>query len=154
MDLYLGLGSNLGDRKANLLRAIGLLDKRLPGRRTALSEFVENPAEGFEGPDFLNAVALWKVEDTCVTEAFALEILGICKGVEQEMGRYSKPEYDSGGRRIYASRVIDVDMLLLGETRMDMPELTLPHPRMFERKFVLQPLASLPGGKDIILKMK
>ena len=75
MDLYLGLGSNLGDRKANLLRAIGLLDKRLPGRRTAISEFVENPAEGFEGPDFLNAVALWKVEDTCVTEAFALEIL-------------------------------------------------------------------------------
>ena len=151
MDLYLGLGSNLGDRKANLLRAVGLLDKRLPGRRTALSEFVENPAEG---PDFLNAVALWKVEDTCVTEAFALEILGICKWVEQEMGRYSKPEYDSGGRRVYASRVIDVDMLLLGETRMDMPELTLPHPRMFERKFVTQPLASLPGGKDIILKMK
>ena len=154
MDLYLGLGSNLGDRKANLLRAVGLLDKLLPGRRTAISEFVENPAEGFEGPDFLNAVALWKVEDTCVTEAVALEILGICKGVEQEMGRFSKPEYDSCGRRIYASRVIDVDMLLLGETRMDMPELTLPHPRMFERKFVLQPLASLPGGKDIMLKMK
>ena len=154
MDLYLGLGSNLGDRKANLLRAVGLLDKLLPGRRTALSDFVENPAEGFEGPDFLNAVALWKVEDTCVTETFALELMAICKRVEQEMGRYSKPEYDSGGRRIYASRVIDVDMLLLGETRMDLPELTLPHPRMFERKFVTQPLASLPGGKDIMLKMK
>ncbi len=154
MDLYLGLGSNLGDRKANLLRAVGLLDKLLPGRRTAISEFVENPAEGFEGPDFLNAVALWEVEPPCGTETFALEVLAICKRVEQEMGRYSKPEYDSGGRRIYASRVIDVDMLLLGETRMDLPELKLPHPRMFERKFVTQPLASLPGGKDIILKIK
>ena len=154
MDLYLGLGSNLGDRRANLLRAISLLDKRLPGRRTALSEFVENPAEGFEGPDFLNAVALWEVEPPCGTETFAMEILGICKGVEQEMGRFSKPEYDSCGGRTYASRVLDGDMLLLGETRMDMPELTLPHRRMFERKFVLQPLASLPGGKDIMLKMK
>ena len=83
MDLYLGLGSNLGDRKANLLRAVGLLDKLIPGRRTALSEFVENPAEGFEGPDFLNAVALWEVEPPCGTETFALEILGICKRVEQ-----------------------------------------------------------------------
>ena len=91
MDLYLGLGSNLGDRKANLLRAVGLLDKLIPGRRTALSEFVENPAEGFEGPDFLNAVALWEVEPPCGTETFALEVLAICKRWSRKWDAFRNP---------------------------------------------------------------
>lgn len=163
MELYLGLGSNLGDREANIRKALELLDACLPGRMVAVSPFLENPSDGFEGPDFLNAVALWDIclpgpcrsgdneEEMC---DFALRLLASCKGVEQKMGRFSKPLYDDGGKRIYSSRIIDVDVLMLGGFSMDTAELTLPHPRMFERDFVTIPLATLPGGKDILLKMK
>jgi len=139
---YLGLGSNLGDRLANLERAVRLL-ARHPGIRLVRSSRVyeTEPVGGPAQPDYLNAVL------EAETELSPQELLRACLGVEETMGRVRT------GR--WGPRVIDVDLLTYDDLEIDEPDLTVPHPRMHERGFVLIPLAELdadpplPGGRRL-----
>ena len=139
-DLYLSLGSNLGDRKANLLKAVEMLDARL-GKHKRLSSIVETKSWGFEGEDFLNLAVMYE------TEMEGEQILRICKEVEKRIGRKEEGiKMDGQGRRVYADRLIDVDILLLGEEQICSESLTIPHPRMWERDFVIKPLKEIFSG--------
>lgn len=124
------LGSNLGRREAALERARELLCESL-GPCVAASPVVETPAVGFDGPAFLNQIVCYE----CSLEP--LELLHLCKRIEVAMGRdLSLPLHDEAGRRIYHSRIIDIDILLLGELALDTPELTIPHPQLDSRPHV------------------
>lgn len=136
-ELYLSLGSNLGDRKANLLKAVEMLDESL-GEHQRLSSIVETKSWGFVGGDFLNLAVMY------VTDLEAEQILRICKEVEKKIGREEEGmKWDEQGRRVYADRLIDVDILLLGEEKICTESLTIPHPRMWERDFVIKPLKEI-----------
>ncbi len=164
--LYLGLGSNLGDREKNLRRAVEGLEDSLECHWTALSEFVETEPWGFESENkFLNAVVRFDVlvpygdiehsqeEFDEINTETAHKILKICKRIERKMGRWDKPEYDAEGHRIYKSRKIDIDILLFGDIKIDDPDLKIPHPLISVRPFVLEPLLQLaPELRDSILK--
>ena len=127
--VYLGLGSNLGDCRKNLERAIRLIDDRV-GQVTRQSSFIETEPWGFESPNkFLNAVIL------CETTRSPREVLLLTQQIERDMGRMKKSV--SGG---YADRAIDIDILLYDDVTIDEPDLKIPHPLMHERDFVMIPL--------------
>ena len=149
--LYLSLGSNLGDREENIRKALSLLDEELKKPYKAVSSFIETEPWGFESDErFINAVVLYEIDlpDDFEPEEEGLRILGICKKVERNLGRTGKPEYDSCGNRLYRSRIIDVDILLLGDERVDCKELTIPHKLMEKRDFVMVPLRQIMNGND------
>lgn len=131
-DLYIGLGSNMGDRKAMLQSAVKMIQDRV-GRVSALSSFYETEPWGFESDNmFVNAAA-------CVeTELTADEALAVTQDIERELGRKAKSE---GG--VYSDRPIDIDLLMYGSAQISTPRLVLPHPLMQERLFVMQPLAEI-----------
>ena len=131
---YLGLGSNEGDRLGNLRAARDALAHR--GIRVAAASSVYETApqgEVLDQPDFLNACL--RID----TELGPEELLDACKAVERQLGRAA------GGRR-HAPRPIDVDVLLLGDIRQSSGRLTLPHPEIVRRRFVLEPLLELDDG--------
>lgn len=133
----MSLGSNLGDRKANLLKAVEILDESM-GEHKRLSSIVETKSWGFVGGDFLNLAVMYE------TDLEAEQILRICKEVEKKIGREEEGmKWDEQGRRVYADRLIDVDILLLGEEKICTESLTIPHPRMWERDFVIKPLKEI-----------
>ena len=125
VEVYLGLGSNLGDRAKNIARALELLGER--GRVVAVSSLYETDPVGLAGPLFLNAVGLYQ------TELGPQELLSFIKGIEARLGR--KP--------VLPPRPIDIDILIYGELAIKSESLTIPHPRLAERAFVLVPLAEL-----------
>lgn len=129
-ELYLLLGTNLGDRAANIEQALQSLDKAFSGRRLRTTGIMETEACGFDGPPFLNAVAVYSSARKPET------ILLICKKIERSMGRRDTPEYDAQGHRIYHNRIIDIDILSYGDTAVNTPQLTIPHPQVKERPFV------------------
>jgi 2-amino-4-hydroxy-6-hydroxymethyldihydropteridine diphosphokinase len=140
---YLGLGSNVGDRLANLRAA----REALPARGVevvASSSVYETEPQGEvpDQPDFLNACLA--VE----TDLGPEELLDACKAVERDLGR------DAGAAR-HGPRPIDVDVLLLGDLQQRSERLTLPHPAIASRRFVLEPLLeldprlSLPDGRRL-----
>jgi len=140
-DIYLSLGSNLGDRRANLSRALGLLDESLGVGYDALSSVIETPAWGFEGEPFLNCVVRYILDKDKITPA---SLLSVCKKAEHDMGRREALEFNpETGRRIYHNRVIDIDILLFGGETVNTPTLTIPHPLMKERDFVMKPLMEI-----------
>jgi 2-amino-4-hydroxy-6-hydroxymethyldihydropteridine diphosphokinase len=127
--VYLSLGSNVGDREANLRAAIAALDGA-GVRVTRVSAFYETePVDYLEQPWFLNCV----VEGE--TEKPALELLRGLRQIEARMG--SKKLVAKG------PRLIDMDILLYAQETIDTPELQVPHPRMHLRRFVLVPLAEI-----------
>jgi 2-amino-4-hydroxy-6-hydroxymethyldihydropteridine diphosphokinase len=129
---YLGLGSNVGDRRANLQRAIELLGARRVQVLASSSTYDTDPVgEVLDQPDFLNACI--RVE----TELGPEELLDACKDVERELGR------DLEGGIRHGPRPIDVDLLLLGDTEHASERLTLPHEQVLARRFVLVPLLEL-----------
>lgn len=130
-EAVLALGSNLGDRLANLRAAIVLLGEGgcTVARRSGIWETAPVPADQ---PAFLNAVVVGRWDGT------ADALLALAKRVEFALGR--RP-----GRR-WGPRPADIDLLFLGEARRDGPALTLPHPRIAERAFVLAPLAEVVRG--------
>jgi 2-amino-4-hydroxy-6-hydroxymethyldihydropteridine diphosphokinase len=136
-DVYLSLGSNQGDRQARIDEALRRLDKAVGRPYDALSSVIETPAWGFDGPPFLNCVVRYRTARRPET------LLKICKRIERAMGRRGAPEYGADGRRIYRDRPIDIDILLYGDLSVDTPELTIPHPLMREREFVMRPLAEI-----------
>lgn len=128
MEVYLGLGTNMGDRQANLEQALGLLGERL--RIDRVSSIYETEPVGYENqPPFLNAVCRGQ------TDIGPLQLLSLVKGIEATMGRV--PNFTDG------PRLIDIDIIIFDKLVMVDPELTIPHPRMAERAFVLVPLAEI-----------
>lgn len=130
--VYLGLGTNIGNKKENLTRAIEKLSLAL-GECKALSSFIETEPWGFNSCNsFLNCVAAF---DTGLSP---LELLDTTERIERELGRTAK---SSNGN--YHDRVIDIDILLYGNTIIKSERLTIPHPLMQQRRFVLEPLAEI-----------
>jgi 2-amino-4-hydroxy-6-hydroxymethyldihydropteridine diphosphokinase len=128
MEVYLGLGSNLGDRKAILEKALQLLGQRLQIERVS-SLYETEPVGYAEQPLFLNAVCLAQ------TNLGPLQLLSVIKGIEASLGRV--PSFPN------APRPIDLDIIFYGDLVMETPELTIPHPRLEERAFVLIPLVEI-----------
>ena len=130
--VYLGLGSNLGDRKENLACAIRLIGERV-GKVLRVSSFIETEPWGFESQNtFVNAVIL------CETTLTPRQVLRTTQKIEREMGR--KKKSTDGG---YADRCIDIDILLYDDLRVDEPDLQIPHPLMMKRDFVMIPLREI-----------
>ena len=130
--IYLGLGTNLGDRLENLTRAIEALSLAL-GTCKAQSSFLETEPWGFESDNgFLNCVVAFD------TELTPTELLDTTERIERELGRTVK---STGGN--YHDRLIDIDILLYGNTVIESERLTIPHPLMHLRDFVLMPLAEI-----------
>ena len=153
--LYLGLGSNQGDRALNIEHAVSMLNVELKTPYKAISSLLETEPWGFESQEkFMNAVVLYELElpEGYNPEAEGLMILEICKDIERRMGRTGEPQYDEKGERIYKDRPIDIDILLFGDNKIDCPELTVPHKLMYERDFVMIPLREIAGqaGNDVI----
>jgi len=132
----LALGSNLGDRLANLRAAIALLQERgVPAIR--FSGVWETDPVPADQPSYLNAVI------TAETTLSASELLAVAKEVEYLLGR--RPS------RRWGARAADIDILFYGDQRIDEPGLVVPHPRIAERGFVLAPLAEVTDGPVPIL---
>lgn len=136
-NVYLGLGTNLGDKVANLRAAVSQIEEKI-GKVVSLSSFYETAPWGFASEHtFLNAAA-------CVdTSLSPLEVLRCTQEIERRLGRTEKSE---GG--VYHDRIIDIDLLLYNKVVMHTPELVLPHPLMLERDFVMKPLVEI--APDVI----
>lgn len=128
---YVGLGSNLGDREATIRRAAELIGAQ------RLSPIVETEPWGYEAqPRFLNAVA--EIETRLAPRALLGDLLDVERRLERER---------VGPR--WGPRTIDLDLLLYGDERISEPGLEVPHPRLHERLFVLEPLATLAPERKI-----
>jgi len=126
--VYLGLGSNLGNRKDNLLNAIDALSKRC-GKIKDVSSIYETEAWGFNSDDkFLNMVI------SIATEIQPQELIKTCKNIEKTLGRKAKKG------KGYESRIIDIDILHFGNKEIQTDTLIIPHPQIEKRNFVLLPL--------------
>jgi 2-amino-4-hydroxy-6-hydroxymethyldihydropteridine diphosphokinase len=128
---YLGLGSNLGDRREHLRAAVRMLEERGVAVEAVSSTYETEPVgEVLDQPDFLNAAVRIR------TELEPEELLDLCKEVERERGRALE------GPR-HGPRPLDVDLLLLGDLELETERLTLPHREVRTRRFVLAPLLEL-----------
>jgi len=127
--VFLGLGSNLGNRNENLACAVRLIGERV-GKVLRVSSFIETEPWGFESDNaFMNCVI------SCETTLTPRQVLRATQKIEREMRR--KKKSTDGG---YADRCIDIDILLYDDLRVDEPDLKIPHPLMLERDFVMIPL--------------
>ena len=138
VNVYFSLGSNLGDREANILEALRRMDEAFGVHYSSLSSLIETEPVGFSGGKFLNAAVLYRIPAES-----PLWTLYMIKSIEREMGRMDPPEYDSEGKRVYHSRIIDIDILFYGRERIDIPELTIPHKGIADRPFVMVPLRQI-----------
>jgi 2-amino-4-hydroxy-6-hydroxymethyldihydropteridine diphosphokinase len=122
---FLGIGSNLGDRERHLREAVA----GLPDVVRASPVYETDPVGGPEQPPYLNAVV------ELATERSPRQLLEVARRLEAAAGR-------ARGER-FGPRTLDVDVLLVGDLVVDEPDLVVPHPRMWQRRFVLAPLADL-----------
>ena len=130
--LVLSLGSNMGDRRSLLNRAIALIEERI-GAVQRVSSFIETEPWGFESEHpFLNAACM------VLTTLSPEQCLKETQQIERELGRTTKSKDG-----IYHDRPIDIDLLMYGDLKLSTPTLTLPHPRMQERDFVMIPLREI-----------
>ena len=158
--VYLLLGSNMGNREEVLNEAnIELSERLLPDYlevasledAVATSKVLETEPWGFDSKDkFLNQAF------SCVTNLEPKEVLKACLDIEKDLGRVrSGKQFDKDGNRIYQSRVIDIDILLIEKmvgdkwdlVAINEPDLIVPHPRLKEREFAMKPLKELYKGK-------
>ena len=134
--VFLGLGSNLGDKEQQLLTAIRLIGERV-GPVLRQSSFLETEPWGFESENrFLNAVIL------CETSKTPREVLRLTQQIERDMGRKKNVNRKSVNRK-YKDRPIDIDILLYDDLTVNEPDLKIPHPLMHERDFVMKPLQEI-----------
>lgn len=143
-DIFLGLGTNLGNKEKNIHQALQYIEERI-GKVIACSALFTTQPVGFESSNlFINAACHIQ------SSLRPLDILDATKQIELEMGRITKSK-----NGVYADRIIDIDILLYDDLVIDYPQLILPHPRISEREFVLLPLNEI--AKDVehpILKKK
>lgn len=138
MRAYIGLGANLGDREATVRRAVDLLDEAEAVQVVAVSTLRETAPWGpVEQPSYLNGVAA--VE----TELEPRALLDLLLDVERRLGR------DRLAGERWGPRTVDLDLLLYGDEVVDEPGLSVPHPRLHERRFALEPLAEL--APDVVV---
>lgn len=129
---YLALGTNLGNRRENLLTAYQHIENKV-GRILRRSSIIETEPKGFSSENlFLNSCIL--VSTTLTPQ----QLLTATQEIELLMGRTMK-SIDG----VYHDRIIDIDILLYDDIHVDTPELQIPHPRMFERDFVMRPLREI-----------
>jgi 2-amino-4-hydroxy-6-hydroxymethyldihydropteridine diphosphokinase len=139
VSVYLGLGSNLGDRRENLKKALDLLGQRLRVEKES-SVYDTEPQDNPDQPRFLNMA----VHAYTTLEPHAL--LTLLKGIEAKLGRAKSAER-------YAPRIIDIDILYYDDIAINTPTLTIPHPRIPERAFFLVPLEEIaPDFKHPVSK--
>ncbi|MDP2659661.1 MAG: 2-amino-4-hydroxy-6-hydroxymethyldihydropteridine diphosphokinase [Dehalococcoidia bacterium] len=128
VQVLLGLGSNLGDREGNIREALARLGAVMVFEK--VSSFYETDPVGYlDQPSFINIVCLGSAELS------PMGMLDLVKAIEEQMGR--EPNFRNG------PRLIDIDILSYGDTVLDTEELTIPHPRLAERSFVLAPLSEI-----------
>lgn len=141
MKAYLGIGTNLGNRKANVDQAIEMISKQA-GHLLACSSYIETAPWGFQSANhFLNAVVSIDTHHT------PHELLKITQSIEREMGRTHKTVDGN-----YSDRIIDIDILLYGEEVIHTPDLTIPHPLILQRDFVYGPLFEIaPETRDFLI---
>ena len=140
MNAYLGLGSNMGDRKGNIKKAVELLEKSPGVKVVKLSPMYETePVGDVPQGKFINAAA------EVYTALFPLGLLALCRSIEDALGRVRTVKW--------GPRTIDLDILLYDEDVIETAELTVPHPLMHEREFVLTPLSDIaPDAYHPVLK--
>lgn len=133
-DVYLALGTNLGDKEQNIFQALKLINERVGMVIIHSTLYITEPV-GFESANnFINAACL------VMTSMEPLELLKATQEIEQELGRDSKSV-----NKEYADRIIDIDLLLYDRLVFEDAQLQLPHPHLHERSFVLTPLAEIAG---------
>ena len=136
MKLLVSLGSNIGDKQQNIERAIALIDEKI-GSVVKKSSFYPTEPVGFTSDNnFINAAIEVK------TNLPIYRILKITQKIERLMGRTQK-----SSKGVYHDRVIDIDILIYGNKKIHSARLTVPHPRMYERDFVMQPLREITNIK-------
>lgn len=129
--VFLSLGSNIGDREQNLENAIAAIEREHIRVLARSSVYETEPQDVTDQPWFLNMVI------ECETRCFPLQLLAVLQRIERDLGRVRTKATPRG------PRVIDIDVLLFGQLAMQTPQLTVPHPRMLERRFVLEPLLEI-----------
>ena len=135
--VYLGLGSNMGDRRQNIEKAVALIGERV-GEVVRQSSLMETEPWGFASDNlFLNGVVL------CQTELSPCEVLQATQKIERELGRKQKSGSKELGSKEYFDRPIDIDILLYDDLCIDEPDLKIPHPLMEQRDFVMIPLREI-----------
>ena len=135
--VYLGLGSNLGDREDIIRKAISLIGERV-GLVIRQSSLIETEPWGFESDNkFLNGVIL------CETTLTPRQVLRATQKIERELGKLRKHSTRRTPLSIYHDRPIDIDILLYDDLTIDEPDLKIPHPLMYERDFVMIPLKEI-----------
>lgn len=136
--VFLGLGSNLGQRRSLLKKAIQLIDERV-GKVVRQSSLIETEPWGFESKHkFLNGVIL------CETDKSPREVLMLTQQIERDLGRKKKStQLLTPSLPNYSDRKIDIDILLYDDLTIDEPDLQIPHPLMHQRDFVMIPLREI-----------
>ena len=135
VDVYLGLGSNVGDRISNLNKGIELLAMSFGINVLEVSEFVNSkPISNVQQADYLNGVLYIS------TSLGPFELLEITQAIEKKCGRLTKSDHQP--------RPLDLDILLYGSTIISESELTIPHPLMHERHFVLKPFSDIASDVE------
>ena len=140
--VYLGLGSNLGDKEEHIREAIRLIGERV-GEVIRQSSLIETEPWGFESENrFLNGVIL------CETTLTPRQLLKATQKIERDLGRKKKSHSSllTPHSSNYSDRPIDIDILLYDDLTVDEPDLKIPHPLMHERDFVMKPLGEIISG--------
>ncbi|MBO4340813.1 MAG: 2-amino-4-hydroxy-6-hydroxymethyldihydropteridine diphosphokinase [Bacteroidales bacterium] len=143
IEVYFGLGSNMGDREIMLMRAVNLMDEAFGTHPERISRIVESQAQGFDGLPFLNMCLLYRLPRQGTPRQHATDILRCIKEIERSLGRSDSSEFAPDGTRIYHNRPIDIDILYYGNEKIETEALTIPHPKIAERDFVKTPLKEI-----------
>jgi len=132
--VYLSLGSNMGEREDRLGQALGALERDGVAIVARSSVYETEPQDVTNQPWFLNMAV------QCRTRALPLQLLNLLLRIEREIGRVRHAKLQRG------PRPIDIDLLLFGNAVITLPQLTVPHPRMLQRRFVLEPLLEIAAN--------
>ena len=141
--IFILSGSDMGDKARNLSLAATFLEEEIKGAgykfdNLVMSSVMESEPWGFESKEtFLNQIISF------YSDISPENLLLFCQRVEQRLGRDEKPRYDAMDRRIYHSRIIDMDILFYGEKIIETENLTIPHPLLHQRLFALNPMAEI-----------
>lgn len=139
--VYLGLGTNLGDKEKNMQDALQNIEKRI-GSVVACSAFYVTDPVGFESDNqFINAVCL------VTTKLDPIDLLAVTQQIEIDMGRLSKSV-----NGIHTDRIIDIDILVYDDWKVNLPQLKLPHPHILKRDFVRLPLQEIAA--DVVRQLE